>query len=111
MTFEERIILIRKQIGWSQADLAIQIDSSRIMIGKYERVDNSQSIDVLLRLAKALDISVDFILDEGANASYDKEMIKRIEDVESLPADEKKRIFHYIDLIIRDHKTSQACAN
>lgn len=106
-----KITELRKQNSWSQEELANQIDSSRIMIGKYERGDNSPSVEVLVRLAKAFNVSVDYILGEGANASYDKEMIKRLESVESLPADEKKRIFHYIDLVIRDHKTSQAYAS
>ena len=79
-----KISQLRKQKSWSQEELAQQIDSSRIMIGKYERGDNAPSVDVLVRLAKAFEVSVDFLLGEGANASYDKEMIKRLEAVENL---------------------------
>jgi len=106
-----KISQLRKQKSWSQEELAQQIDSSRIMIGKYERSDNAPSVDVLVRLAKAFDVSVDFLLGEGANASYDKEMIKRLEAVENLPPQEKDRIFHFIDLIIRDNKAKQAYAS
>ncbi|WP_185144572.1 hypothetical protein [Chryseobacterium elymi] len=60
-----------------------------------------------VKLAKAFGVSVDFILGEGLNADYDKEMIKRLDEVESLPEDEKKRIFDYMDLIIRDYKTKK----
>ena len=49
--------------------------------------------------------------ERGANASYDKDMIKRLEEVENLPPQEKDRIFHFIDLIIRDFKTSRAYAS
>ena len=35
-------------------------------------------------------------------------MIKRLEDVENLPPQEKDRIFHFIDLVIRDAKTRKA---
>lgn len=106
-----KISQLRKLKNWSQEELAQQIDASRIMIGKYERSDNAPSVDVLVRLAKAFDVSVDFLLGEGANASYDKEMIKRLEAVENLPPQEKDRIFYFIDLIIRDNKAKQAYAS
>ena len=46
-----------------------------------------------------------------ANAAYDKDMVKRLEAVEDLPPHEKDRIFHYIDLIIRDNKAKAAYAS
>lgn len=104
----ERIIQLRKQKKWSQDELAQQINSSRIMIGKYERGDNLPSIEVIIKLAKAFEVSVDYLLGEGQNANYDKEMIKRLDQVENLPDPEKQRIFEYMDLIIRDYKTKAA---
>ena len=107
----ERIIQLRKAKSWSQEDLAKQINASRIMIGKYERNDNAPSIEVLLKLAKAFEVSLDYLVGESVNAAFDKEMITRLENVETLPQEEKNRIFHFIDLIIRDHKAGQAYAN
>ena len=78
------------------------------MIGKYERADNSPSIEVIVKLAKAFDVPVDFLLGEGQNANYDKEMVKRLDQVESLPNQDKQRIFDYMDLVIRDYKTKAA---
>jgi transcriptional regulator with XRE-family HTH domain len=104
----ERITQLRKAKNWSQDELAKAIEASRVMIGKYERGDNMPSIDVIARLAKTFGVSADFLLGEGINASYDKEMVKRLDDMEHLPAQEKQRIFHYMDLIIRDYKTQQA---
>lgn len=104
----ERITQLRKQKNWSQEDLAKQIDSSRVMIGKYERGGNLPSIEVIVKLAKAFDVSVDYLLGEGNNAAYDKEMVKRLDEVENLPLQEKQRIFDYMDLIIRDYKTKAA---
>ena len=78
------------------------------MIGKYERADNSPSIEVIVKLAKAFDVSVDFLLGEGQNANYDKEMVTRLDQVESLPNQDKQRIFDYMDLVIRNYKTKAA---
>lgn len=80
------------------------------MIGKYERSDNLPSIEVIVKLAKAFEVSVDFLLGEGVNATYDKEMVKRLDELETLPESEKQQIFHYIDLIIRDYKTKKTYA-
>ena len=72
----ERIMQLRKAKNWSQDELAKKIEASRVMIGKYEREDNSPSIEVIVKLAKAFEVSVDFLLGEGLNATYDKEMVK-----------------------------------
>jgi hypothetical protein len=37
-------------------------------------------------------------------------MVKRLDDIEVLPNEEKQRIFHFMDLIIRDFKTKSAYA-
>lgn len=60
---------------------------------------------MVAKKAKAFGVTVDFLIGEGENAAYDKEMVKRLDEVESLPEDEKQRIFDYMDLIIRDYKT------
>lgn len=80
------------------------------MIGKYERGDNSPSIEVIVKLAKAFDVSVDYLLGEGLNASYDKEMVKRLDELETLPKEQKSKIFEYMDLVIRDYKAKIAYA-
>lgn len=68
----ERITALRKVKGWPQEELADRIEASRVMVGKYERGDNLPSIEVIVRLAKVLEVSVDYLLGEGLNAAYDK---------------------------------------
>ncbi|BDS10676.1 helix-turn-helix domain-containing protein [Aureispira anguillae] len=104
----DNISKLRKAKNWSQGELADKIGSSRIMIGKYERGDNLPSVEVLAKLAQIFEVSVDFLLGQGINASYDKRMVERLDDIEKLPPEEKNKIFNYIDLIIRDAKTRQA---
>ena len=104
----ERIITLRKKKGWSQTDLAQAIEASRDMIGKYERNDNLPSIEVAFKLADIFDVSVDYLLGKGLHATYDKETIKRLEDIENLDTDTKKTLFRVIDTFLRDSKARVA---
>ena len=104
----ERLIQLRKSQNWSQEDLAKQVSSSRIMIGNYERGDNTPSMEVIIKIARAFDVSIDYLLGEGLNATFDKETLRRLDEMEKLPSEERQRIFHYVDLIIRDYKGKQA---
>lgn len=103
-----KITELRKAKKWSQNDLAKAVSASRDIIGKYERNDNSPSIEMALKLAKVFDVSVDFLIGEGQHASYDKATIKRLEDIENLDSETKKTIFQVIDTFLRDSKTRVA---
>lgn len=99
---------LRKEKAWSQADLANKTGISQVMVGKYERGDATPSLEVAKKIADAFKVSLDYLAGEGKNASFDQEMIKRLENIEELPQEEKDRIFYFIDLVVRDHKTSKA---
>jgi len=103
-----KIIELRKAKSWSQEDLAKEIGSSRVMIGKYERNDNAPSIEVLLKMAKAFDVTVDYIIGEGQLSNYDKDVLKRIEDIEQLDDETKSKLFFLIDNVIQNFKTKKA---
>lgn len=104
----ERIIALRKKKSWSQSDLAKAIEASRDMIGKYERNDNLPSIEVAFKLANAFDVSVDYLLGKGQYASYDKDTIRRLQDIENLDPDTKQTLFQVIDTFLRDSKARLA---
>ncbi|OEK09130.1 transcriptional regulator [Flavivirga aquatica] len=103
-----KIMELRKAKSWSQEDLAKQIQSSRVMIGNYERNTNTPSIDILLKIANIFDVSVDYLIGEGSLSNYDKEVLKRIEDIEQLDEDTKSKLFFLIDNVIQNFKTKQA---
>jgi len=74
---------------------------SRTIIGNYERNENTPSIDILLKIAKEFNVSVDFLIGEGQLSSYDKEVLKRINDIEHLPEEDKQHIFYLIDNVVK----------
>ena len=62
------------------------------------------------RLANVVGVSIDFLIGEGQHATYDKEIVKRLEDIENLDGDTKKTLFQIIDTFLRDSKARQAYA-
>jgi len=106
----ERIIQLRKQKNLSQAELADKAEVSRTIIGNYERNANTPSIEVLLKLAKVFDVSLDFLIGEGDLSSFDKDLLKRIQDIERLDPDTKQHLFFLIDNVVQNFKTKKAFA-
>ena len=105
-----KISSLRKEKNWSQADLAEKIDASREIIGKYERNENLPSIEMVTKMSKAFGVTVDFLIGEGENASYDKETVERINDIQKMDANTKGVLFNVIDTYIQNFKTKQAFA-
>jgi len=103
-----KISFLRKGKGWSQGDLAEQISASREIIGKYERNENSPSLEMALKMAKAFGVTVDFLLGEGEFSSYDQDTIERINSIRKMDTHTKSVLFNVIDTYIQNFKTKQA---
>ena len=99
---------LRTDKGWSQTDLANNSGVSRVMIGKYERGEASPSIEAAKKIADAFGVSLDYLVGEGMNASFDKKTVQRLEDIESLEPPIKEKLFFLIDTVIRDNKAKKA---
>lgn len=99
---------LREQKGWSQTDLAEKSNVSRVMIGKYERDEAVPSIEAAKKIADALDVTLDCLVGESNNSSFDKKTINRIKELQTLEENKKTILFDLIDTYIRDAKTKQA---
>lgn len=106
----ERITQLRKQKNLSQDELAKKTGVSRTIIGNYERNTNTPSIEVIIKLANVFNVSLDFLIGEGELAAFNKDLLKRIEDIEKLDQDTKQHLFFLIDNVIQNHKTKLAFA-
>ena len=105
-----KISTLRKDKNWSQGDLAQKIEASREIIGKYERNENLPSIEMVAKMAQAFGVTVDFLIGSSENASYDKETVERINDIQKMDADTKNVLFNVIDTYIQNFKTKKAFA-
>lgn len=119
MTIGERIKMTRKANRMSMRNLALKAEISPMAISKYERGLDTPSSGVLLRIAKALGISVDYffrpktikvelqayrkhysllIKEQGAIQMHIQEWLERYLEVESFFEGEKQRdvLPHYL---------------
>lgn len=105
-----KIVELRKQKNWGQADLAKAVGASRDIIGKYERGENSPSVEMAFKIASVFDVPLDYLIGEGKHASYNKETVKRLEEIEALDKDTRTLLFNIIDTFLRDAKARKAYA-
>lgn len=107
MTLGQQITALRKKKGLSQSDLGKNLGTSGDIIGRYERDEVKPSIEVAMKIADILEVSLDFLVGK-TSLEIDKNTLKRIEEVSKLPADAKNQVFMVIDALIRDYKAKQA---
>ncbi|QYH39538.1 helix-turn-helix transcriptional regulator [Algoriphagus sp. NBT04N3] len=91
---------LRKEKNWSQGKLAEESGVSREMIGKYERGDAVPSIEAAKKIADAFGVSLDYLVGEGVNSSFDKKTVKRLQDIEKLQPEDREHIFALMDAFL-----------
>lgn len=107
MTLGQHIISLRKEKKFSQSELGKRAATSGDLIGRYERDEVKPSIDVIIRIADALNISIDYLVGK-TSFELNQDMLKRFQEVSSLPDTDKKQIYMVMDALIRDFKAKQA---
>lgn len=95
---------MRKQKGLSQEELAEAINSSRVMVGKYEREEVVPSVEVAKKIADALDVTLDYLVDESSLAAVNKKTLKRMRELEKLPKEDQEHIYYTLDNLIKAAK-------
>ena len=110
MTLGEHIIRIRKKKGLSQGELGKAVGTSGDIIGRYERDEVKPSIEVVIKIADALEVSIDFLVGK-TTVELDNPTVKRIQDIQKLNEEDKTSILKTIDALLRDAKARKAYAN
>ena len=107
--FPQRLRELRRKRNLSQNDLGQMIDLHYTHIGRYERGLSAPSTETLYKLANALGVTMDWLL-EGETRKVaeskleDKELLFLFQQVEQLPDDDKAVIKKLIDAFITKKK-------
>jgi transcriptional regulator with XRE-family HTH domain len=96
---------LRKQQNQSQTDPGQLAELHCTHIGRVERGTSRPSGDALKRLADALGVTGDYLLDgatdEAAKALFeDRELLKQFQEVEQLPDDDKNVVKKLLDAFL-----------
>ena len=70
MPLGDRVRELRKEHDWSQADLGTRIGTDSQRISRYENGKLTPAIPALIRLAEALNVTVDYLIIDGAPANH-----------------------------------------
>ncbi len=110
MTIGEHIMILRKKKKLSQSDLGKAIGTSGDIIGRYERGIITPSIEVIMKIADELQVSIDFLVGK-TSLELDNQTLRRIEDISNLSTENQSFVFKMIDMAVQNFKTKQAFAS
>ena len=103
--FGQRLAQLRKEAGFTQQELADEIGVSRRMVAYYETESEHPPANLLVDLATALKVSTDELLGVKATKKKttqpDNRLLRRMQQIEKLPAKEKRQIIQVIDTFIK----------
>lgn len=105
MGFKERLKQARIKKGLSQNQLAKEIGVHVTNISRYERGENRPTSEVLTKLANALDVTGDFLMDgsmddRAQGAISDKELLSQFQKVSQLSNERKVIVKELIDAFL-----------
>jgi len=87
-----------------------KLGSAHTVIGRYERHEMTPSIEVAKKLAIILDTTAGYLLGQAANSDTFKDpaMLQRLNEINSLPEEDKHCIIYTIDSLLQNAKTKKA---
>ncbi len=109
MGLAENIRKIRKKKGWSQKELGEMIGSHLSHVNRIETGKYKPSLDVLKKIADALEVSLDFLVSEKEEELQevkieDKTMSERIKLLNTLETEDRKAVIRVIDAMLTKKK-------
>ena len=90
MILAEKIIMLRKKLGWSQEELAEELNISRQSVSKWESGRAIPYLDKILKMSERFGVSTDFLLKDEIEALTEKDemSIKEYSDVRAVSMEE-----------------------
>jgi len=115
MPLGERIRELRKEHGWSQAELGEKVAADSQRISRYENGRLTPSLAAAVRLAEALDVSVDYLVIEGASrrplTDADSTLAQHLAELGALDEADRDAVLHIIDGLIAKNRVRHALAD
>jgi len=98
--FGKRLVSLRKEAGYTQVDLAKELDVSQRMISYYEGHPEFPPSSLLPKLSGVLNVSIDELLGVKAikkGKKPDSRLKRRFQQIEKLPSNKRRQLVQVID--------------
>jgi transcriptional regulator with XRE-family HTH domain len=110
--FPRRFRQLRRQKNLSQAELGKIVGIHYTHIGRYERGLSKPNSETVKRLAEALGVTTDYLIegetDEVAKARLeDRELLNQFREIEKLPENDKSVVKIFLDAFISRKKIQE----
>ena len=100
MSLPARLVALRKARGLSQQAMAELLGIHANSLKKYETDHRQPSLDVLRKIAKALNVSTDFLLFEEHERGPQDDLAMQFEAVSQLPPEEQSVVKEVLESLI-----------
>jgi len=101
--FADRLATVRKERGFSQAQVRQRLELKGDAYGRYERGEVKPSIEMAAQIAQALDVSLDYLVGLTDEA-FDQNTLRRMADVRRLSEEQRRQVYLLLDALLRDFK-------
>ncbi len=101
MEFKDRLKQERTRKKLSQNELASIVQVHVTNVSRYERGENKPTTEVLNKLAEALEVTTDYLMNGSTNqkadeANLDNELLSLFKQVNTLPEEKKKMVKEFL---------------
>lgn len=112
--FGRRLAMLRKQVGYTQVELAAELGVSQRMISYYEGQSEYPPAAQLPKLAKLLNVTTDELLGiEPLKKARqpDTRLQRRFQQIDKLPSKEKRQLVQVIDTFLKAAQLPESATN
>ncbi|CFQ74237.1 XRE family transcriptional regulator [Yersinia similis] len=112
--FGKRLAALRKTRQLTQQELANLLDIQPRMVGRWEQEQVKPQFDYIIKLAQALEVSIDYLLlgEKGTHSPVFDIKNKRLKELckqaDGLKSEDQDMICHFLDMAITQEKVKQA---
>ncbi len=103
MKIGRKVADLRKDKGISREELGKKVGTSGAVIGRYEREEITPSVEIANKMAKALEVSLDYLVGNTDLELTDK-LMNRIKEVARMTYKDQDYVYTLIDAFIAKNK-------
>ncbi len=96
MKLSEKLIVLRKESGWSQEDFADKLDVSRQAVSRWENGTALPDAQNILRISKLFNVTADYLLNDDYECRIDIPRVETAAEEITPSVRQKKHLYWYL---------------